>query len=156
MLSGGLDSSLIVALMAELFMLVKMFSAVSSRSRGNELADARLVSNLFSTEHYELELSFTRSGTTSTTPEMGFDEPIADLCGFRLSDASAVAAEHVTVALAGQGADELFGGYRKHRVASAFRGSAVASGGSASDGALAPRTDCCAAHPRRVRRSRYR
>lgn len=123
MLSGGLDSSLIVALMArELSTPVKTFSVGFIEDReGNELADARLVSDLFSTEHHELELSFTQSGIDLDDLAWEIDEPVADLSAFGFLMLSAVAAEHVTVALAGQGADELFGGYRKHRVASAFR-----------------------------------
>ena len=79
---------------------------------GNELADARLVAATFGTEHHELELSLrdepSRSRSlsgTSTSPS-----PISPRSGsYALSR---LAAEHVTVALSGQGADELLGGYR--------------------------------------------
>jgi len=106
----------------ELSMPVKTFSVGFVEDReGNELADARRVSELFSTEHHELELSFTETGIDLDDLAWEIDEPVADLSAFGFLMLSAVAAEHVTVALAGQGADELFGGYRKHRVASAFR-----------------------------------
>jgi asparagine synthase (glutamine-hydrolysing) len=130
MLSGGLDSSLIVALMArELSSPVKTFSVGFVEDReGNELADARRVAELFATEHHELELSFTQTGIDLDALAWEIDEPVADLSAFGFLMLSALAAEHVTVALAGQGADELFGGYRKHRVASAFRALGPARG----------------------------
>ena len=49
------------------------------------------------------------------------DEPVADLSALGFDVLCRVAAEHVTVALSGQGADELFGGYTKHRAASALQ-----------------------------------
>ena len=45
------------------------------------------------------------------------EEPIADLSGLGMLALSQLAASHVTVALSGQGADELLGGYRKHQIA---------------------------------------
>src|SRR6266511_3682624 len=60
MLSGGIDSSVIVALMArEMSERVKTFSiGFAEAGKGNELADARLVAEYFGTDHHELELSF--------------------------------------------------------------------------------------------------
>src|SRR5204862_2402789 len=60
MLSGGIDSSVIVALMARnMSEPVKTFSVgFAEAGEGNELADARLVSEAFGTDHHELELSF--------------------------------------------------------------------------------------------------
>ena len=123
MLSGGLDSSLIVALMAEeMSGQVKTFSVGFREDReGNELADARRVANLYGAEHHELELSFNTTEVDLAELAWEIDEPVADLSAFGFLMLSALAAEHVTVALAGQGADELFGGYRKHRVASVLR-----------------------------------
>jgi asparagine synthase (glutamine-hydrolysing) len=117
MLSGGLDSSLIVALMARhLTKPVKTFSVGFVESgRANELADARAVAEVFGTEHHELELSFVDQ--TVSLPELSWhlDEPLADLSALGFFALSKLAAETVTVALAGQGADELFGGYSRHR-----------------------------------------
>jgi asparagine synthase (glutamine-hydrolysing) len=138
MLSGGLDSSLIVALMARnMSEPVKTFSVgFREDERGNELADARRVASAFGAEHHELELSFRDQSLDLETLLWHLDEPIADLSTLGFLALSQLAAEHVTVALSGQGADELFGGYRKHRAAAivgrwnALPGSVRGAGGS--------------------------
>ena len=119
MLSGGLDSSLIVALMARHTTdPVKTFS-VGFREDGktNELADARFVSRVYGTEHHELELSLEEQEVDLEDLVWFLDEPIADLSALGFLALSQLAARHVTVALSGQGADELVGGYLKHRAA---------------------------------------
>jgi asparagine synthase (glutamine-hydrolysing) len=124
MLSGGLDSSLIVALMARhMTEPVKTF-AVGFRDAGagNELADARYVSSVLGTDHHELELSYDDIGVELDGLVWFLDEPMADLSALGFLALSELAARHVTVALAGQGADELLGGYRKYRAASLVGG----------------------------------
>ena len=119
MLSGGLDSSLIVALMAR-----HMDRAASRRSRSASPArtpscPTRAASPTRSAP--TTTSSRSRSTPTPTTsPQLiwHLDEPLADLSSLGFLALCELAAEHVTVALSGQGADELFGGYRKHRVAS--------------------------------------
>jgi asparagine synthase (glutamine-hydrolysing) len=119
MLSGGLDSSLIVGLMARnMSEPVKTFSVgFAEDGDSNELADARLVARHFGTDHHELELSYLDD--TTPLPELAWalDEPLADLSALGFLALSGLAAEHVTVALSGQGADELLAGYTKHRAA---------------------------------------
>jgi asparagine synthase (glutamine-hydrolysing) len=118
MLSGGLDSSLVVALMArhsgERF---KTFS-VGFRELGeeNELADARLVAETFGTDHHEMELSI---GDAVDLEELVWhlDEPLEDLSAVGLLELSKFAATHVTSAQSGMGPDELLGGYMKHQAA---------------------------------------
>ncbi len=119
MLSGGLDSSLIVALMARhMSEPVKTFAIGFSDEGGdNELADARFVAETLGTEHHELELSYESDVVDLPDLLWHLDEPVADLSALGFHALSRMAAEHVTVALSGQGADELFGGYRKHRAA---------------------------------------
>jgi asparagine synthase (glutamine-hydrolysing) len=119
MLSGGIDSSLIVALMAErMAEPVKTFSVgFAEAGEGNELADARLVANHFGTDHHELELSFAEQTIDLAELVWFMDEPLADLSSLGFLALSELASAHVTVALTGQGADELLGGYRKHRAA---------------------------------------
>ena len=56
-----------------------------------------------------------------TTWSWYLDEPVAELSAVGFLALSRLATQHVTVALSGQGADELFGGYRKHRVAAVLR-----------------------------------
>jgi asparagine synthase (glutamine-hydrolysing) len=120
MLSGGLDSSLIVALMARHTSgSVKTFSVgFREGGRSNELADARAVAQLYGCEHHELELSFAEQAVDPADLVWAMDEPLASLSSLGFLALSELAAEHVTVALSGQGADELFGGYLKHQAAS--------------------------------------
>src|SRR6185295_3994227 len=84
----------------------------------NELADARFVANTLGANHHEIELSFADEPTPLDRLIWHLDEPLADLSSLGFLALSELASEHVTVALSGQGADELLGGYRKHRVAS--------------------------------------
>ena len=120
MLSGGLDSSLIVALMAKLMdRPVQTFAVGFKDAReGNELADARFVAEALGAEHHELELSLDEETIPLDRLVWHLDEPLADLSSLGFIALSELAVQHVTVALSGQGADELLGGYRKHRAAS--------------------------------------
>jgi asparagine synthase (glutamine-hydrolysing) len=119
MLSGGLDSSLVVALMARhMSEPVKTFSVgFAEAGQENELEDARRVAELFGTDHHELELSFAKDTVELDELVWHMDEPLADLSALGFLALSELAARDVTVALSGQGADELFGGYTKHRAA---------------------------------------
>jgi asparagine synthase (glutamine-hydrolysing) len=121
MLSGGLDSSLLTALMADAGMgRVKTFSVgFTEDADANELADARRVAQRFGTEHHELLTSATEHPSLIDEAIWHLEEPITDLSFLGFMLLSRLAAEHVTVALCGQAADELFGGYAKHRVARA-------------------------------------
>jgi asparagine synthase (glutamine-hydrolysing) len=120
MLSGGLDSSLIVALMARhMDEPVKTFAVgFSGTGAGNELADARRVADALGTEHHEIELPLTRDHDALASLAWHMDEPMADLSSLGFLALCELAAQHVTVALSGQGADELLGGYRRHLMAS--------------------------------------
>jgi asparagine synthase (glutamine-hydrolysing) len=120
MLSGGIDSSVIVGLMAkQMTEPVKTFSiGFAEAGEGNELADARHVAEFFGTDHHEIELSFADETVDLAELVWFMDEPLADLSSLGFLALSELAASHVTVALSGQGADELLGGYRKHRAAS--------------------------------------
>ncbi|WP_432972003.1 asparagine synthase (glutamine-hydrolyzing) [Dactylosporangium sp. CA-233914] len=119
MLSGGLDSSLITALMARHHSEpVKTFS-IGFREDGaaNELADARFVAGVLGAEHHDVELSYVDDQVDLEDLVWHLDEPVADLSALGFLAVSQLAARHVTVALSGQGADELLGGYTKHRAA---------------------------------------
>jgi asparagine synthase (glutamine-hydrolysing) len=119
MLSGGLDSSLIVALMAQQMDSPVHTFAVGFAESGasNELADARFVADFLGADHHELELSVTEQTVSLDRLLWHLDEPVADLSSLGFLALSELASQHVTVALSGQGADELLGGYRKHRAA---------------------------------------
>jgi asparagine synthase (glutamine-hydrolysing) len=119
MLSGGIDSSLIVALMAaHSSKPVETFSiGFTEAGRDMELEDARSVARLFGANHHELELSFDEAVVGLPELLWHLDEPMFDISSIGLFALSKLAARHVTVALSGQGADELLGGYKKHRAA---------------------------------------
>jgi asparagine synthase (glutamine-hydrolysing) len=119
MLSGGIDSSVIVALMARnMREPVKTFSVgFAEAGNANELDDARHVAAEFGADHHELELSFADQSVDLADLVWFMDEPLADLSALGFLALSELAASEVTVALSGQGADELLGGYRKHRAA---------------------------------------
>jgi asparagine synthase (glutamine-hydrolysing) len=140
MLSGGLDSSLVVALMARhMADPVKTF-AIGFRDEGadNELDDARFVADSLGTEHHELELSFVDDVVDLPELLWHLDEPVADLSALGFHALSQLASRYVTVALSGQGADELFGGYRKHRAASLVGRLGPARGAVGAVARLAP------------------
>jgi asparagine synthase (glutamine-hydrolysing) len=120
MLSGGLDSSLLVALMARHSDgSVKTFAiGFHGVGEANELSDARRVAGELGTEHHEIELSLAGPDDAVERLAWHMDEPVRSLSALGFLALSDLAAPEVTVALSGQGADELFGGYRKHRVAS--------------------------------------
>ena len=80
----------------------------------SELGDAALVANALGTKHHELELSMRDSAVELEDLVWALDEPLADLSALGFLALSELAARHVTVAIAGQGADELFGGYPRH------------------------------------------
>ena len=141
MLSGGLDSSLVVALMARhLTEPVETFSVgfVESGPQ-SELADARLVASQFGTRHHELELSLVDSAVDVAELAWHLDEPLADLSALGFLALSELASRHVKVALSGQGADELLGGYAAHRRAALPR-PLRAGGGAVSRYLVAQRT----------------
>src|SRR5262245_11790396 len=110
-LSGGIDSSSIVALMsASASLPVNTFSIGFSDGSYNELPYAREVAGLFKTNHRERQAS----------PDLGdmfdrlvihLDEPFADVSLFPTFSVSELAREHVKCVLSGDGGDELFGGY---------------------------------------------
>ena len=119
MLSGGLDSSLITALMAEQSSgPVKTFSIGFAEEPGaNELEDAQQVATRLGTEHHPLLTTAVEHPDLLDRALWHLEEPIADLSCLGFLLLSELASEHVTVALSGQGADELLGGYTKHGVA---------------------------------------
>lgn len=115
MLSGGLDSAVIAALMAgEMSAPLKTFTVGFSGSPDNEIGAARVVADALGAEHHAVELSL------DDAPDLdeliwALDEPVADLSALGFHALSRVTAEQVTVALSGQGADELLAGYGRYR-----------------------------------------
>ncbi len=110
-LSGGIDSSAIVAMMsAEMNRQVKTFSIGFKESSYNESSFARIVSKHFNTEHHEFTIEPNALELTEKLVAH-LDEPFGDFSIFPTYLVSKMAREHVTVALSGDGGDELFAGY---------------------------------------------
>jgi asparagine synthase (glutamine-hydrolysing) len=113
-LSGGIDSSLIVALMAELASgPVKTFSIGFEEQAWNELPHARLVAERFGTEHHELVV---RPDALSILPKLvwHYNEPYADSSAIPSMYLAEMTRRHVTVALNGDAGDENFAGYDRY------------------------------------------
>jgi asparagine synthase (glutamine-hydrolysing) len=110
-LSGGLDSSVIVACMADAVPDLKTFSVGFESDRLDESHYARLVASHFGTDHHHI--SFTLSDFDTLLPEViaSMDEPIGDQAMLPMLWLARQAREQVTVVLGGEGADEIFGGY---------------------------------------------
>lgn len=120
-LSGGIDSSLVVASMAKQSKTpVRTFSIGFEESAYNELPWAALVARKYRTEHHEIVL---RPDAVELVSQMArwFDEPFADTAAIPTYLLSKFAREHVKVALSGDGGDELFGGYTSFRKVSRLR-----------------------------------
>ncbi len=110
-LSGGIDSSIIVALMAQVMdQPVKTFSIGFEDSSYNELKYARLVAEKFNTEHHEFIIKPDAVDLADNLLKF-LDEPFGDFSIFPTYLVSKMARDFVTVTLSGDGGDELFGGY---------------------------------------------
>ncbi|ACH38794.1 asparagine synthetase [Citrifermentans bemidjiense Bem] len=115
-LSGGVDSSAVVALMARAAQEpVKTCSIGFDDKRHDETPYAREVARLFATEHKEYRVSADLAGTVALLPRF-FDEPFADSSALPTYHVSRLARQSVTVALAGDGGDESFAGYQKYAI----------------------------------------
>jgi asparagine synthase (glutamine-hydrolysing) len=111
LLSGGVDSASLAALAAqETAEPVHTFTIGFAERSFDERADARLVAERYGTEHHELLVRPEPELLLRALAE-AFDEPFADSSALPTYLVSQLAAEHVKVALSGEGGDELFGGY---------------------------------------------
>ena len=113
-LSGGIDSSTVVALMSRLSKgPVKTFSIGFEDEAFSELPHARVISRRFGTDHHEFVV---KSDAVAILPLLvrHFGEPFADSSAVPQYYLSKLASESVTVALSGDGGDEGFGGYGRY------------------------------------------
>jgi asparagine synthase (glutamine-hydrolysing) len=125
LLSGGIDSSAVAAMMTQTSSRpVPSFSVAFDDPSFDESAHARLVARHLGTEHHEFPLS--ADTALKTLPEItaGLDEPLGDSSIIPTYCLSRFTKEHVKVALGGDGGDELFGGYstlQAHRLANYYQ-----------------------------------
>jgi asparagine synthase (glutamine-hydrolysing) len=113
-LSGGVDSSSVVAMMAEAKNGRVLTSSIGFEDEAfNELPYAREVARYFDTEHYEQIVHPDAVGIVEKLA-WHYDEPFADSSAVPTYYVSKTAREHVTVALSGDGGDENFAGYRRY------------------------------------------
>jgi asparagine synthase (glutamine-hydrolysing) len=114
-LSGGTDSSTVVALMSRLSSRpVKTFSIGFPHGGYNELAHARTVADRYGTEHHECVVE-PKAMEVIPAIVRHYGEPFGDSSALPTWYLSEMTRQHVTVALNGDGGDELFGGYPWHR-----------------------------------------
>jgi asparagine synthase (glutamine-hydrolysing) len=114
LLSGGIDSSIVVALMAEASAQpVRTFTVGFADERYDERAYAREVAERYGTMHEELQID---EDVAATLPRLAaaYDEPLGDEAAFPTFLIAEQARRHVTVALSGDGGDEAFAGYERY------------------------------------------
>jgi asparagine synthase (glutamine-hydrolysing) len=113
-LSGGVDSTAVVGVMASLAPgKVKTFSIGFTDKSFDELRYARMAATRHGAEHHEQVVSPSIYEIFDTLVNH-FDEPFGDASAIPMLYLSRMTREHVTVALSGDGSDELFGGYRRY------------------------------------------
>jgi len=121
-LSGGIDSSAVTALMSEVAGAgIKTYSIGFREKSFDELAAARIVAAKFGTDHREFVVTPAEVSGLVPTLANFLDEPLADASIIPTYVISKLARQYVTVALAGDGGDELFGGYDTYKAYKAAR-----------------------------------
>jgi len=115
-LSGGVDSSAITGLMSEISAEpVKSFAIGSTDAAYDEAPQAQFVAQHFATEHKSQAFAPTDISLLDMLADI-YDEPFADVSALPTYRLAALARGRVTVALSGDGGDEIFGGYRRYRL----------------------------------------
>lgn len=115
-LSGGVDSSLIVALMARHQAKVKTFTiGYEDVPLYDERKYARIIAEKYDTDHQEIIITSKQVQGLLQKVLDSLDEPFGDSSLIPYSVVSCVTRKHVTVALSGDGGDEVFGGYTKYK-----------------------------------------
>tara|TARA_B100001059_G_C17819509_1_gene577379 strand:+ start:128 stop:1933 length:1806 start_codon:yes stop_codon:yes gene_type:complete len=110
-LSGGIDSSIIVARTSNLFQEKKIKTFSFGYKKNSELSDAKIISDLFNTEHFEINEKELNVADELINISHYYDEPFADSANISTYFLSKFASNFVKVCIGGDGGDELFGGY---------------------------------------------
>jgi len=114
-LSGGVDSTLITGIASSLKANLKTFSIGFCEETFNELPYAKIASTYFNTEHHEMVLSYKKAIELLPTIMDFLDEPLADASIIPTYLVSYLSRPEITVALSGDGGDELFLGYDTYK-----------------------------------------
>jgi asparagine synthase (glutamine-hydrolysing) len=112
-LSGGIDSGLVTAMASSISPKLKTFT-VSFNGEYDEAPLAKLVADKYNTDHTEIRISFDHLVNDVERILCNYGEPYFDSSAIPSYYVSEAARKHVTVILNGDGADELFGGYRRY------------------------------------------
>ena len=118
-LSGGIDSGLITSIAAGFTPKIKSFT-VRFPGEYDESPLAKLVAERYSTDHHEIDIDFKNLSEDFENIVGNYGEPFSDSSAIPSYYVAKEAKKHVSVVLNGDGADELFGGYRRHVAFSKF------------------------------------
>jgi len=114
-LSGGLDSSTVVAVMNEFTNIENLHTfSIGFEGKYDETPFIDKVREYFGTQHHHYRFTEKDFETLIDTYSYIYDEPLGDYAGFPTYKISKIAREHITVALSGDGGDEIFGGYPEY------------------------------------------
>lgn len=114
-LSGGVDSSAIVASMSKSTAHITTATIGFDNAAFDERREARIIAERYKTSHHERVLDIDATALIDRIAHI-YAEPFADPSALATYEIARVARERVTVALSGDGADEIFGGYRRYRM----------------------------------------